>query len=440
MKKLNARCSVIAMNISCALTVSIVVVLYLNIINPLTLYGKVLHITIVFGTFFSASLGMFAVYCAKEGPYRKLAALLAATGCILWIACCGEALFRLIPIYDSRGDNPGVKFFWADWVSYKPNRFGHRDREFTPDKPSGTYRILVAGDSFTEGAGVSRSETFSHVLETQLNAQSGGGGCTFEVYNLGHCGMTTREEVSMLLAQAHIFRPDMIILAYVPSNDPEINAMPAFIPPGADIVNYVEELKQAYAVQAAKLGAGDVPFGPTTAMSHPQDTAQRIYAFTINILHSYMAYFMYRYGQFSSTVDSYAENIVALHSDGNVGWLATKAAMHDLAQFASERGIPLVGMIFPIIIDMELPKAIDDVLTKVAAAMRESGFTQVVELAPVFKAQARGATLGEFMLSRFDGHPSREGHELVGRCLAAVLPQSMGDAACLNAAGKASRP
>jgi|GEM_PF-3254967 len=440
MSKSTERRALVMMSVACAFTVSMAVLLYLNVIHPLTVYGRILHVIILFGVIISAVLGMYAVFCAKGSPYRKIILPLAAMGGILGVACCGEALFRLIPIYDSLGDNPGVKFFWPDWVSYKPNRYGHRDREFNPDKPSGTYRILVAGDSFTEGAGVSRSETFSHVLETQLNAQFGGGNCTFEVYNLGHCGMTTREEVSMLLAQAPTFQPDMIILAYVPSNDPEINEMPAFIPPGVDILNYLAELKQSYAVQAAKLGAGNVAFGPATGVSQPEDVGQRMYKFTINTLHSYMAYFIYRYGQFSSTTDAYVKKIVALHSDNNVGWQAAKAALHDLGQFASERGIPLVGMIFPIISDMDLPKAIDDVLSKVASAMQESGFTQVVELAPVFKAQARGATLGEFMLSRFDGHPSRGGHELVGRCLATVLPESMGDAACLKTAGKAPQP
>jgi len=49
------------------------------------------------------------------------------------------------------------------------NSFGLRSPETTLAKPEGVYRILVLGDSFTEGWGVADNETFSRVLEKRLN-------------------------------------------------------------------------------------------------------------------------------------------------------------------------------------------------------------------------------------------------------------------------------
>lgn len=53
---------------------------------------------------------------------------------------------------------------------YLINSFGIRDKEYSFVKPRQTYRILVLGDSFTEGYGLNIEHTFSKRLEFLLNA------------------------------------------------------------------------------------------------------------------------------------------------------------------------------------------------------------------------------------------------------------------------------
>jgi hypothetical protein len=66
------------------------------------------------------------------------------------------------------------------------NHLGFRGRETTVEKPAGTRRILMLGDSFTMGKGVQDNETFSVLIERQLQpvlASCGGG--AVEVLNGG---------------------------------------------------------------------------------------------------------------------------------------------------------------------------------------------------------------------------------------------------------------
>ena len=52
---------------------------------------------------------------------------------------------------------------------YKINSLGMRDREYTFKKPRGAYRILMMGDSYTEGWGVNIEDTYCKKLESLLN-------------------------------------------------------------------------------------------------------------------------------------------------------------------------------------------------------------------------------------------------------------------------------
>lgn len=66
------------------------------------------------------------------------------------------------------------------------NHLGLRGRETTVEKPAGTRRILMLGDSFTMGKGVEDSQTFSVLVENSLNASLAAcGGGSVEVLNGG---------------------------------------------------------------------------------------------------------------------------------------------------------------------------------------------------------------------------------------------------------------
>jgi hypothetical protein len=52
------------------------------------------------------------------------------------------------------------------------NSQGFRDNVVTVQKPPGTQRILVLGDSFTVGVNVEMEESFPQVLERMMNESS----------------------------------------------------------------------------------------------------------------------------------------------------------------------------------------------------------------------------------------------------------------------------
>ena len=61
------------------------------------------------------------------------------------------------------------------------NSFGMRDREYTLEKPEGTYRIVIHGASHTMGTGVEDLESFENVVEDRLNAEDAETGRRWEI-------------------------------------------------------------------------------------------------------------------------------------------------------------------------------------------------------------------------------------------------------------------
>src|SRR4029077_17238077 len=53
------------------------------------------------------------------------------------------------------------------------NAYGMRDREHDVEKPKGTYRILVLGDSFMEALQLRFDECFASLLERDLSTTTG---------------------------------------------------------------------------------------------------------------------------------------------------------------------------------------------------------------------------------------------------------------------------
>lgn len=98
------------------------------------------------------------------------------------------------------------------------NSHGFRDRERTRNKPPGTYRIAVVGDSITEGRHVEMDETFTALLEGKLSGSPKHGGESVEALNFGVPGYGTAQEL-LLLDRVWTFEPDLVLLAFFARND-----------------------------------------------------------------------------------------------------------------------------------------------------------------------------------------------------------------------------
>lgn len=93
-------------------------------------------------------------------------------------------------------------------IVYEYNSAGFRDREREKHKPSGVKRVIVIGDSVTEGAGVKLDEIFSIRLQHLLGRQ-------YEVINLGMSGLNTPQEVHVLEVEGLGYDPDVVIVNFV---------------------------------------------------------------------------------------------------------------------------------------------------------------------------------------------------------------------------------
>jgi lysophospholipase L1-like esterase len=102
------------------------------------------------------------------------------------------------------------------------NSHGFRDYERPFEKPKGTFRILVLGDSYVEAFQVSLEDAFPALLERKLNENSASH--RFEVLNLGQSGFGTADEYMRYLNFGVKYRPDLVLLAFLTGNDIRNNA------------------------------------------------------------------------------------------------------------------------------------------------------------------------------------------------------------------------
>jgi len=97
------------------------------------------------------------------------------------------------------------------------NSEGFNDREHAKEKPAGTLRIAVLGDSMVEAAQVPLEKTFCSVLERDLTEAANGKRA--EVFNFGRAGYGTAQELLTLRKWGWSYSPDVVILSFFSGND-----------------------------------------------------------------------------------------------------------------------------------------------------------------------------------------------------------------------------
>jgi hypothetical protein len=97
----------------------------------------------------------------------------------------------------------------------RTNARGLRDDRDVPYARSGAFRILVLGDSFTEGLQVDLDATFARRLERALRAA----GAPVEVLNAGVSAWGTDNALLWFRHEGRRYRPDLVLLAFNTGND-----------------------------------------------------------------------------------------------------------------------------------------------------------------------------------------------------------------------------
>lgn len=171
---------------------------------------------------------------STNSSWIKNAAVLCAS--VALAVVIGEAVLRLAgfsypnfwqpdPLTGS-ALRPGMEGWQLDEgrAYVKISAQGLRDRQHAVQKPAGTYRIAVLGDSYAEAMQVDVERAFWALLPKKLEACGFAGGKQVETINFGVSGFGTGHELLTLRERVWPYAPDMVLLAFFPGNDVRNNS------------------------------------------------------------------------------------------------------------------------------------------------------------------------------------------------------------------------
>jgi len=125
------------------------------------------------------------------------------------------------PVMGLSAHRPGAKgWFTEEGRAYVTiNSAGLRDREHDLEKPPGTIRIAVLGDSYAAALQVAMENAFWSVMERELEKCKALQGRKIEVINFGVSSYGTGLEWITLQKRAWKYDPDIVLLAFLTGND-----------------------------------------------------------------------------------------------------------------------------------------------------------------------------------------------------------------------------
>lgn len=150
--------------------------------------------------------------------------------CIVWAVLAAECYLRVLaPVaflpryveatdFGVRRNTPSLTY-WHRTPEYRiqirTNAAGIRaDREFSYEKPAGTRRIVVLGDSFGLGYGVDLEDTFLSRMHAALEPSLAERGVECEIINLSVSGFGNAEQLVMLQEEGLRYAPDLVLVAW----------------------------------------------------------------------------------------------------------------------------------------------------------------------------------------------------------------------------------
>ncbi|MCG6922888.1 MAG: SGNH/GDSL hydrolase family protein [Acidobacteria bacterium] len=271
---------------------------------------------------------------------------------------------------------------WHPWaVESRYNELRFRDVPPAP-REAGTYRVVVFGDSFTEGQGVKAEHTIARVLEDLLN-ESGDG--RYEVRNCGRRGLDLPELMDGFGAALH-YEADLVIYALV-LNDavrpPEFQARQTYI---NDWILDRERLPDETV---------ELP-----GFFHPRTfdlVADRIGAWRVG----------------RETTRWYLD----MWGEGNPqGWARTQELIREMERLSNRRGARFLVAIWPLFVGLEGPYPFAPAHQTIGRFCVGAGIP-VHDLLPVFL----GRRSSELWVHPVDRHPNEIAHRMAAESLAPVV-------------------
>lgn len=263
-------------------------------------------------------------------------------------------------------------------VEYRYNSLGFRDRELGP-KPPGVLRVLVLGDSFTEGQGVREEDAYPRVLERLLNLAEPG---SWEVRNCGDRGADfpkLYESFEKLLAHD----PDLVLYGMVLNDadqSPEFRARQRYLD---DWI--LDRRRTAGTVEPRSRG----PFRSRLAAF----VAERIEAWRVG----------------RETTRWYLE----MYGEANrQGWERTQRYLRTMNRRMSRRGGRFLVASWPLLVGTDGGYPFAEPTAAIARACAEAGLGRV-DLLQAFE----GRPTESLWVSAVDRHPNEIAHRLAAEAL-----------------------
>lgn len=267
-------------------------------------------------------------------------------------------------------------------VELRFNSLRFRDAELLP-KPPGLTRVVVLGDSFTEGQGVKEQDTLVRVLERRLQAV---GSLRYEVRN---CGRRAADfpTLDKMFERILPFEPDLVVYAMVP-NDVEPS------PEYHRSRNYVDDwIVDRRRWQEPGAPTGLLPLQP------------RLLAFVRDRLDAW------RIGRESTLW------YLGLYGPENrQGWERTQERVRTWDRRLRERGARLLLASWPLLVDAERGDPFAPIAAEVARFCRLAGIPRH-DLRPALAGRP-AATL---WVHPVDHHPNEVANRLAAESLAPVV-------------------
>jgi hypothetical protein len=266
-------------------------------------------------------------------------------------------------------------------VEVRLNALRFRDAELGP-KPGGVTRVMVLGDSFTEGQGVREADTCVRRLEALLNRD---GSRRYEVRNCGRRA-TDFPDLMRNFEAILAFDPDLVVHAAV-LNDPERSA--AF------------EARQRYlndwiVDQARWEGPG---------AQDPEAGGSRLLAFTSEGLRRW------RVGRESTRWYR------GMYGPPNAqGWERTRGYWRAMDRRMRERGGAFLVVVWPLLVGLDRGYPFEDVHRLLGEFFTSSGIAHH-DLLPVL----RGRRPQDLWVYPVDMHPNEEANRIAAESLAPLV-------------------
>jgi hypothetical protein len=270
---------------------------------------------------------------------------------------------------------------WA--VETRFNALGFREGPFSPKRP-GALRVMVVGDSFTEGQGVKEDDTMVRVLDRILAREAPG---RFEVLNCGRRGADF-PALYEIFEKVLAFDPDVVVYAMVLNDAVQSPAFHAR-------QTYLNDLIQD-GVRMAQTSGED---------PEPGFWSPRLFAFVKDRIVSA------RVGRESTRwyLEMYGE-------PNREGWARTEGFLRDMDGRMRERGGHFLLTLWPLLIDLDDGYPFAPAHETIERFCASAGISHH-DLWPAF----RGMRAPALWVHPVDHHPNEIAHRRAAESLAPVL-------------------